>query len=664
MVNNLKLILKRGLDRSGFVSHNDVRVPIATKLILSFLLIIVIISVVFIVVGVQLISNRIVSEAQEKVRHDLNAAREIYLSKLFHINDVVRLTANRFFLEEAILSGNFDAAKFELLRIINKEELDVLTITDASGRVLIRTSNLSLSGDDQSEDDLVKVVLDSQRPIASTSIVNADDIRKESPLLAELAYFKFIDTPMARVRDDTEETAGMMMKAAAPIFDDQNHLIGVIYGGTLLNRNFEIVDKIKQTVFEDVKYKDQDVGTATIFQDDVRISTNVENEDGSRAIRTRVTEEVYDQVVINGKPWIGRAYVVNNWYITAYEPIRDVYDRIIGILYVGVLEQKYLDIKRQTIISFLAITLAGALVSLIMSYFIAHGISTPINKLVSASKEVAEGNLDAKVEIKSNDEIGELAESFNAMAMALKERDKKLKDFTKRKIVESERLALIGQLSANVAHELNNPLQGIVTYSHLLLEKMPNENSNRDSVQKIVTQANRCKDIIRGLLDFSRQRKPDKTLCDVNVVLNDCVSLLENQALFHNIKIINDFEASLPMAVIDPSQIERVFMNLIINAAEAMNGSGQLTSSTRFDPFENFIEVKFIDTGQGITKDDLARIFDPFFTTKEVGHGTGLGLAISYGIVKEHGGTISVESKVSKGTTFSVRLPVRVEERV
>jgi len=664
MVNNLNIILKRGLERSGFVSHDDVRVPIATKLILSFLLIIVIISVVFIVVGIQLISNRIVSEAQEKVRHDLNAAREIYLSKLFHINDVVRLTANRFFIEDAILSGNLEAAKFELLRIIDKEELDVLTITDASGKVLLRTSNLSLSGDDLSEDDLVKVVLDRQVPVASTSIVNADDIRKESPLLVERAYFKFIDTPMARFRDDTEETAGMMMKAAAPIFDDHNHLIGVIYGGTLLNRNFEIVDKIKQTVFEDVQYKDQDIGTATIFQDDVRISTNVENEDGSRAIRTRVTEEVYDQVVINGKPWIGRAYVVNNWYITAYEPIRDVYDRIIGILYVGVLEQKYLDIKRQTIISFLAITLAGALVSLIMSYFIAHGISTPINKLVSASKEVAEGNLDAKVEIKSNDEIGELAESFNAMAMALKERDEKLKDFTKRKIVESERLALIGQLSANVAHELNNPLQGIVTYSHLLLEKMPIENSNRNSVQKIVTQANRCRDIIRGLLDFSRQRKPDKTLCDVNVVLNDCVSFLENQALFHNIKIINDFEASLPMAVIDPSQIERVFMNLIINAAEAMNGSGQLTSSTSFDSHENFIEVKFTDTGQGITKEDLARIFDPFFTTKEVGHGTGLGLAISYGIVKEHGGTISVESKVSKGTTFCVRLPVRVEERV
>jgi len=139
---------------------------------------------------------------------------------------------------------------------------------------------------------------------------------------------------------------------------------------------------------------------------------------------------------------------------------------------------------------------------------------------------------------------------------------------------------------------------------------------------------------------------------------------LENQALFHNIRIINDLEASLPVTVIDPSQIERVFMNIIINAAEAMNGNGQLALSTRFEPSENFIVVKFTDTGQGINKQYLVRIFDPFFTTKEVGHGTGLGLAISYGIVKEHGGTILVESKVSKGTTFSVRLPVRVEERV
>jgi two-component system NtrC family sensor kinase len=187
---------------------------------------------------------------------------------------------------------------------------------------------------------------------------------------------------------------------------------------------------------------------------------------------------------------------------------------------------------------------------------------------------------------------------------------------------------------------------------------MPAEHQYTDYVDKIVIQANRCRDIIRGLLDFARQREPNKTLCDVNSVLQECMSLLENQALFHNIQITKELDPILPSAVIDPSQIERVFMNIIINAAEAMDGSGSLTLGTRFDPIERFIEIDIKDTGHGIAEEDMRRIFDPFFTTKEVGHGTGLGLAISYGIVNEHGGSISVKSAVGKGTTFTIRLPV------
>ena len=141
-----------------------------------------------------------------------------------------------------------------------------------------------------------------------------------------------------------------------------------------------------------------------------------------------------------------------------------------------------------------------------------------------------------------------------------------------------------------------------------------------------------------------------------------CVSFLEDQALFHNIQIEKVFAADLPMVVIDPSQIERVFMNMIINAAEAMEGYGLLTLTTRFNPVDGFIEVEFADTGRGIFEHDLENIFDPFFTTKQVGRGTGLGLAISYGIIKEHKGTISVESEVDEGTTFIVRLPVAVAE--
>jgi two-component system NtrC family sensor kinase len=142
------------------------------------------------------------------------------------------------------------------------------------------------------------------------------------------------------------------------------------------------------------------------------------------------------------------------------------------------------------------------------------------------------------VEKTSNDEIGILADSFNSMANALRERDDQLKEFTRRKFMESERLALIGQLAANVAHELNNPLQGIVTYSHLLLERNNIDNPTQQLLQKVVVQANRSRDIIRGLLDFSRQRKPDKTLCNINNLLQESLSFLENQALMHNIELV------------------------------------------------------------------------------------------------------------------------------
>jgi len=211
--------------------------------------------------------------------------------------------------------------------------------------------------------------------------------------------------------------------------------------------------------------------------------------------------------------------VVNNWYITAYEPIKNIADEIIGILYVGVLEQKYIDIRRDTLLTFLGITIAGILAAVGVSFLFSRQLSGPIRQMVIASKEVAEGNLETRVQVHSNDELQFLAESFNDMAESLQKRDQDLKEFATKRIMQSEKLALIGQLSANIAHELNNPLQGIVTFSHLLLED--NQSADPDtkfSLEKIVGQANRCRDIIRGLLDFSRQRAPDKTHFDVNSI--------------------------------------------------------------------------------------------------------------------------------------------------
>jgi two-component system NtrC family sensor kinase len=630
--------------------------------VLSHLLIIILTSVVFSVVGARMIGDRFVEQAQEKVRTDLNSAREIYRNYLSRIQDQVVFVSDRDFVRNnsAATSPSRLAERLEAIR--EKEQLDVLSITDPAGVVLLRTTNPALHGDDQSRDQLVRAVLADREPVAATVVTSAEGLRKESPALAERARIPYVATPKARLHDEPAEPAGMLLKAAAPIFDFQKKFLGVVYGAVLLNRDPAIVDKIKQTVFQGVQYQGRDIGTATIFLDDVRIATNVQNADGSRAVGTGAAEEVYNKVVKQGTPWIGRAYVVNDWHITAYEPIKDYRGTIIGMLYVGLLEGKYVSVQRRTVFGFLAITLLGAMVALTLSYFISQKISDSVRKLVRGSEQLAHGNLDQTVEIHSGDEFQELAETFNYMAAALKKRDLQVKEMAARKVMESERLAMVGQLAAGVAHEINNPLQGIVTYSNLLLERMPGEGWARDWLQKIVTQANRCRTIVRGLLDFSRQHKPDKRPCNVNTVLGQCVSLVANQALFHNIEIVKQLDDMLPQVPMDAGQMQQVFMNMLINAAEAMADGGRLTLSTHVDPAEGCVDVVFADSGCGIGEADLERIFDPFFTTKGARHGTGLGLAISYGIVKEHKGTIAVESEVGKGTTFTVRLPLALAE--
>ena len=635
-----------------------IRLSIVTKLTLSFLSIILLSNLIFTIVGIQIINNRIIEEAQERVRNDLNAAREIYQGRLQHVEDAVEFTTVRLFMGDILRGDVRQEYLDELVRFEGSESIDVLTITDNTGKVVLRVNNPTMTGDDQSLDEIVRVVLMTWAPASGTTIVSAEELELESPALAEQAHFKFIETPMARVRPETDETDGMMLKAAAPIFDADGKFIGVVYGGILLNRNYDIVDKVKATVFQNVVYEGKDIGTATIFQDDVRISTNVKDNRGARATGTRIQEDVYNQVMIKQEPWVGRAYVVTDWYITAYEPIRNINGKVIGILYVGILEQKYADIQNQTVLVFVGITLAGAALTTIIALWVSRQISSPIRNLVDASKQLANGNLEAKVELTSGDELGKLSYRFNQMAAALRERDERLKEFTKRKIMESERLAIVGQLAANVAHELNNPLQGIVTYSSLLLEKDICDEPSRQNIEKIVTQANRCRVIIRGLLDFSRQKKPVKTLTNINALLRGCISLVENQAQFHNINTVQNIDESLPMIVIDPSQIERVFLNLIINAAEAMNGGGTLTLTTCFGINAKNIEIEVKDSGHGISGENMERIFNPFFTTKEVGHGVGLGLAISYGIVKEHNGEITVESEIGKGAKFTVSLPI------
>jgi two-component system NtrC family sensor kinase len=637
------------------------QISLRTKLIISFLAVIIICGLVATLVAIQLIGTGIINQAQDKVRTDLNAARHIYLDEIKEVKVLLDLSAQRFFIKDALSENNIEMLKRELGEIRKRESLDVLTLTDKNGRVIIRLRNPSINGDSQEHDELVSKVLSEGEVVAATVIVPKEELIKEGADLAEQAYVKLVPTPKAKPRPETEQTSAMMIKAAAPVLGYDGSLVGVLYGGNLLNRNYKIVDEVKETVYKGVKYKGKDIGTATIFQGDLRISTNVEGEDGSRAIGTRVSEEVYEQVLMKGLPWTDRAFVVNNWYIAAYEPIKDMKGKIIGILYVGILEEKFMDMRKRAIGIFLGITLAGMIMAFIASRFLAKGVLQPIKSLVSASHQWAKGNLDYRVKTTRGGEIAQLAETFNFMASSLKERDNKLKEYTSQQIMKSERLATLGQLAAGVAHEINNPLGAVLMYAHLVLEEMEVEDPRRKNLEKVVSESTRCKDIVKDLLDFSRQTEPKVEQSDVNEILKRTLSLVENQALFQNVKINSEFSPSLPKAMMDSSQIQQVFTNIILNAAESIEGQGELTVATRIAPDNESIEIKFTDTGCGIPQENLEKLFDPFFTTKEVGRGTGLGLAVSYGIVARHKGTINVKSKPGQGSTFVVRLPLKTE---
>ncbi len=655
------------------------RITLRTKLILSFSLVIVIGILLSAIIGVRLIGNTIVRQAQDKVRLDLNSAREVYKEESENIKNVVRLTAIRFFMISAILKNDWGKLKIELQKIRENESLDILTLVDKKGCVLVRARNPTIYGD-QPNDEIVNWVMLNKQAVVSTQIVLQKELQKESENLAQQAKVELIPTPRARPRTESVETSGMMIKAAAPVLDYSGDLIGVLYGGKLFNRNYETVDKVKDIVYRGEKYKGKDIGTVTIFQGDLRISTNVKRTDGLRAIGTRVSQEVYNQVIRKGIPWIGRAFVVNNWYITAYEPIRNLGGDIIGMLYVGMLEAPYIDLRNRVIFTFLGIAFVSVILLSIIAYLTTTNIIKPLRELLYATQKVAKGNLAHRVQIKSQDEIGQLANSFNHMTMELqkatqnylmlnrtledkvREKSRELKE-AQDQLIQSEKLTSVGKLAAGIAHEINNPLTSILINSHLIAEKLKGDDRFREDLNLIIDETTRCSSIVEGLLEFSRQTPPEKNPADINEVIEKTLLLLRSQLLVHNVEVDKDLHRDLPKVMIDINKIEQVFTNVVLNAIEAMPDGGTLSINSQISADSRFIEIEFQDEGGGIPKENIRRIFDPFFTTKGT-KGTGLGLSVSYGIVQQHRGTIDVRSEVGKGTSITIHLPLNESKKI
>ena len=646
--------------------------PLKRKLILSFLAVIIFGGIVALFIGMRLEHRTIFSLAQAKVQHDLASAWMVYNEKLNSIRDIMRLNAARETVQKALMGEQRDLLQRYLGFMRREFNLDILSLTDARGRVVFRTRNPETFGDDLSQDQIIKRALRGET-VQATQIVSRDYLLKEGRDLAQRAYFSFIPTPMAAERPEDHEENGMMLKAAAPIIDEKGRLVGVLYGGVLLSRNYEIVDRVKGIVFKGEKYKGKDIGTATVFQGDLRIATNVMDDRGNRAVGTRVSREVNQAVLRDGLAWVDRAFVVTDWYITAYEPIKNVEEEIIGMLYTGMLEKPYIDIRDRVIRTYVLLAALGTLFVLAVISFLASTITRPLRAMVEATDKIARGDLDHRVEIESRDEIGQLSRSFNRMTEDLKNANENLTQWAKTLekrveertrelremqdyLIKSEKLASLGKMAAGVAHEINNPLTSILINAYLLLEKQGLEDEFRENLTLIADETSRCAQIVKGLLEFARQTPSKKAGANINEIIERTAQLLEKQALVRNIKFVKDLDQEIPPLEVDKNKIQQVFWNLMLNACEAMIGGGTLTITSRLSADRESAEVHFADTGVGIPRENIHKLFDPFFTTKSAG--TGLGLAVSYGIIQQHGGKIEVKSEVGRGAVFTVELPL------
>lgn len=302
----------------------------------------------------------------------------------------------------------------------------------------------------------------------------------------------------------------------------------------------------------------------------------------------------------------------------------------------------------------LVILAVAALISFIWS----HYITRSIGHLSNAAKRIGKGDFNIKVKAPSSDEIGELFGSFNHMAHELNARDIALKE-TQSALIQSEKMAAFGQIGAGIAHEIKNPIAGILGLTQVCLRKTDETSLLGQNLGAIEKEAKRCKNIIENLLKFARQEEISMDTVDIGQVIEDTLTMMGHQFKLQKIKVDKQLTDNLPQVTGNAVQLQQVLLNILVNAAQAIdNGDGSIHIRTG-QPSKSQIEIRIADTGPGLPEEDLAKIFEPFFTTKETGQGTGLGLSVSYGIIKTHKGSIRVKNMQDKGTEFIITLPAQ-----
>jgi len=515
-------------------------------------------------------------------------------------------------------------------------------------------------------------------------IFDAAQLAEISPELAERARVELVPTPNAAPTDRTVETRGMLVHSAAPVVLDGKHRAALV-GGLLLNRNLVFIDTINDLVYRTETLPEGSRGTATLFLDDVRVSTNVRLFEGRRALGTRVSATVRSNVLGEGRTWLDSAFVVNDWYLSAYEPIVDSHGKRVGMLYVGFLEAPFTHAKYMTLATILVAFLLVAAASVPIFLRWARSIFRPLERMTETISQVEGGDLGARTGIAdARDEIGHVASHLDSLLQQLQERDRELRrwndelnarveertrelrvanqqlEATTKQLIVSEKLAAIGEITAGVAHEINNPI-AVMQGNLDVIRGLFGEQLEiaRTEFRLLDEQIHRISQIVTKLLQFA---KPEEYAGYVERhapgnVISDSLPLVRHLLNKTKIDIVRDDRATRQV-LMNRTELQQVIVNLVVNAIHAMPDGGALTLRTQDADAgtKAGVVIEVTDTGVGMTPEVLQKIFDPFFTTKR-STGTGLGLSISQTLVTRQGGRISAESEHGGGTTFTIWLP-------
>ena len=605
---------------------------LTTRLLIGFILVITALSVLIALLGAYIIKKDIIDRTERQVLHDLRAAWLVYTSELEKIRQSFKLVSFNEPLEK--LQEKMGLHYLERVELADKNKVP---------------------------SEIVRAVFDKRTEYVGTRIISNPEMVTLNHRLKEMTSIKIKPTPKAIPTGKLELRGVMAKEYAMPVLDDNGDVREVIYGGRIINRDYSLVDRIKTIVFGNEIYDSKPVGTVTVFQGDTRISTNVLDERGDRAVGTRVSAEVYEQVIGRGQTWHDRAFVVTHWYKTAYEPIRDIHKNVIGMLYVGILEKPFDDMALGIIVLFMGIIMTVSILAVILAYILARGMTRPLTNMLSATRRISEGDLGYRISIPAGVvEFDELAHEFNDMSEKLNEREQSLR-ITNEKLIAANKSYV--ELIGFVAHELKGILASAVMNVYSLKEGMLGliNFKQQKAIESVARNLDYLTATVRKFLNLGviergqlqAHKKPINLNQDVFAPSLDALATIASKK---NIQITNRIPENLQVSA-DGELMQIVANNLLSNAMKYSYTNGHVNISGA--AADRVCTVEVFNESDPISERDAQKLFKRFSrlendqTRKE--KGTGLGLYITQQIIREHGGEIWIEPR-ENGNAFIFKI--------